>query len=547
MTFSGNMKESKPRSMKDTWESELGYGWSHSGRRCARHRPPESTMSVSSDIRFTRRKLSRPCRGCCAALASLLVLLLLAAVAVYLAHLYLFGDPLNRQTFRGSFVVSSWTQSEASQGNNTREARLQHALSDLYQNTELRSCFVTAEILALDSAEKGDRVHFEVSFEPIFTAVATNDVSSILERELSTPRFFTNLTVLPETLHLEESSMLTSLESDDSETTLEDAATTEAITLEVEELSKCYPRTLSLCSYLPYNSTTYPNLVGHTSKDAILKDLVAFRELLDAECSHLAQDFVCQMLQPRCEQGRLVKPCRAYCRAFHAGCGARLPDRLKPLFDCSLHFPEYFGPGSCMPEPDCHGGLNRLALSRRSCDGVPDCAGAEDERSCAHCASAGRGALRCALDARCLPSHLRCDGTPDCPDGSDELGCLWISRSLAWWRRERGETTLGAVRSRAGYAVWSERGRDGKICAAPFDNDRRALKSVATSLCRAMGFKAATNVEVTQDLEELIDENPEYVAIVDPFAPEISFLKTECSERKVIKIVCDQLGKLLLN
>ncbi|CAG9783675.1 unnamed protein product [Diatraea saccharalis] len=541
MTFSGNMKENKPRTVKDTWESELGYGWSHSGRRCARHRPPESTMSVSSDIRFTRRKLSRPCRGCCAALASLLVLLLLAAVAVYLAHLYLFGDPLNRQTFRGSFVVASWPQNEAIQGNITREAVLQQSFLNLYQNTELRSCFVAAEILALDSVEKGERVHFEVSFEPIFTAVATSEVASILEHELSSPRFFNNINIFPETLHIEESSMISSLESDDSETTLEDAATTEAITLEVEEFSKCYPRTLSLCSYLPYNSTTYPNLVGHTSKDAILKDLVAFRELLDAECSHLAQDFVCQMLQPRCEQGRLVKPCRAYCHAFHAGCGARLPDRLKPLFNCSLHFPEYFGPGSCMPEPDCHGGLNRLALSRRSCDGVPDCASAEDERSCTHCAAAGAGALRCALDTRCLPQHLRCDGTPDCPDGSDETGCLWISRSLAWWRRERGETTLGAVRSRAGYAVWSERGRDGKICATPFDNDKRALKSVATSLCRAMSFKVATNVEVTQDLEELGDETPEYVEVVDPFAPEISFLKSECPERKIIKIVCDQL------
>lgn len=66
---------------------------------------------------------------------------------------------------------------------------------------------------------------------------------------------------------------------------------------------------------------------------------------------------------------------------------------------------------------------------------------------------------------------------------------MWIARSLASWRRERGEATLGAVRRRGGYAVWSERGRDGKLCAAPYEADKRALKSVATSLCRAMSYK----------------------------------------------------------
>lgn len=62
------------------------------------------------------------------------------------------------------------------------------------------------------------------------------------------------------------------------------------------------------------------------------------------------QDFVCQMLQPRCHKDRLIRPCRAYCRAFHAGCGARLPERLRPHFDCG-RFPDYFGLDSCVPEP----------------------------------------------------------------------------------------------------------------------------------------------------------------------------------------------------
>ncbi|CAK1552115.1 unnamed protein product [Leptosia nina] len=547
MVFSGSMKESKPRS-KDTWESELGYGWSRNGqRRCRSHRPPESTMSVSSDIRFTRRKLSRPCRGCCAAIAALLVLLLLAAVAVYLGHMYLFGDPLNRQTFRGSFVMSSWSSKEDLNldvgDNSTRESEMQHILFDVYSRSELRSCFEGADILAIDNTDEGTRLHFEVSFEPIFTAVTTAEVRGVMEQALLTP-YFTSFEVVPETLHIEESSMISSQALKESETTTPEMVTTEAMIIEAEEeVRECSPLALSLCSHLPYNITTYPNLVGHASKDVLLRDLVAFRELLDAECSHLAQDFVCQMLQPQCENSHMVYPCRAYCRAFHAGCGDRLPDRLRPHFDCA-RFPDYHGPGSCAPEPDCRGNLQRLALSRRACDGIPDCTDASDERSCAHCAAAGSNSIRCALNPRCLPSHLRCDGTPDCSDGSDEVGCLWVSRSLASWRRENSETTLGAIRTRVGYAVWAERGHFGKICAAPYENDKQALMNVAMSLCTSLSFKSAITAEAVADGE--IDDkeknnNPEYVEIVDPAAAEISFIKTDCPGRKVIKIVCDQL------
>lgn len=69
--------------------------------------------------------------------------------------MYLFGDPLNRQTFRGSFVVTSWGEIEEEENdlevkNSTREYDLRRALHDAYSNSELRSCFVGAEILALD-------------------------------------------------------------------------------------------------------------------------------------------------------------------------------------------------------------------------------------------------------------------------------------------------------------------------------------------------------------------------------------------------------------
>lgn len=49
--------------------------------------------------------------------------------------------------------------------------------------------------------------------------------------------------------------------------------------------------------------------------------------------------------------------------------------------------------------------------------------------------------------------------------------------------------------------------------------------------------------EVDEDDTDSKKEQPHYVEIVDPFAPEISFLKSDCPERKVIKVICDHLGE----
>lgn len=60
------------------------------------------------------------------------------------------------------------------------------------------------------------------------------------------------------------------------------------------------------------------------------------------------------------------------------------------------------------------------AMSPRVCDGVPDCADLQDERSCTYCAP---GHIHCGLGRSCLPPSKRCDGVRDCPNGSDEKSC----------------------------------------------------------------------------------------------------------------------------
>lgn len=60
-----------------------------------------------------------------------------------------------------------------------------------------------------------------------------------------------------------------------------------------------------------------------------------------------------------------------------------------------------------------------------------------------------------------------------------------------------------------------------------------------------------TENESDEDMTETVtqhstrEDTHEYVQVVDPSAPEISFIKSECPQRKVIRIVCDHLGKRL--
>lgn len=79
---------------------------------------------------------------------------------------------------------------------------------------------------------------------------------------------------------------------------------------------------------------------------------------MDAECYRMAFQFVCQVLQPSCIPGdtdadgaMIVLPCKDFCQDFIAGCGNRLPARLKESLDCK-HFPESSTVGErCVSKP----------------------------------------------------------------------------------------------------------------------------------------------------------------------------------------------------
>lgn len=122
-------------------------------------------------------------------------------------------------------------------------------------------------------------MHFDVRFDARYGSVGPSDVLDILSREAEpgTARFFGNLTIDPASLEVQEAVSaadrlaLRANASDEGTTTALDATTTP------RPPRKCSPIEFSYCGHMPYNMTSYPNLVGHRDLGEVKADIIAFR------------------------------------------------------------------------------------------------------------------------------------------------------------------------------------------------------------------------------------------------------------------------------
>jgi Fz domain/SEA domain/Low-density lipoprotein receptor domain class A len=276
----------------------------------------------------------------------------------------------------------------------------------------------------------------------------------------------------------------------------------------------CEPIRLKFCRQIGYNMTTMPNLLGHQNREEIEKDLIAFREVVDSECFLQAYDFLCHLLQPPCEQQLdlnrneiRIKPrflCRSYCQAFADGCLSRIPQKFKPYFDCE-RYPEQSSIQSCRHRPACVAELKNNGQGLRICDGIADCPNLEDELTCSYCPS---GALFCGRGRNCINRELRCDGKFDCPDGSDEKDCcklkfftrrallkmfsvfvVSISPLVEHLIKPKPLIPHRPQFFHEGFAVFSEKGQTGKLCAEGMELNPFVQSTVAESLCKALGYE----------------------------------------------------------
>lgn len=93
----------------------------------------------------------------------------------------------------------------------------------------------------------------------------------------------------------------------------------------------------------------------------------------------------------------------------------------------------------------------------------------------------------------------------------------------------------------AGFAVFLEKGETGKLCAEGLDaaRDRATRRTVAESLCKALGYERLLFAEVRNDTEP----DQHYVKVLDPRAEEISFVRTACPRRQALYVSCGELGE----
>ncbi|XP_024945636.1 atrial natriuretic peptide-converting enzyme isoform X2 [Cephus cinctus] len=517
-----------------------------STRRFSRAGTPSSILSSDSDIRFTRKLGGQYRCGCCV-LAAFLLFLLFSGVSIYLGYTFLTSDPPGDQVFLATFRVTDGDTFVAELADPSTEAfrirsrEYRDRLNLVFRRSGLKLPFLATEILALDGVEGRDLVvHFDVRFDPRYQTIRVPDIVDILEYEINpaTSRYLANLTIDPKSLDVQES-----VDALTAQVILQTTASTLPPTTTPPPPRRCTKLELPYCKHLPYNVTSYPNILGHKSLLDVQNDVIAFRELVDAECYRMAYEFVCQVLQPACLPGEpedvLHLPCRSFCREFWAGCGSRLPARIKDALDCS-NFPEYADQGTCRPKPGCVQDLQAKALSPRICDGIIDCPDLSDEKNCAYCRD---DHMHCGVGRMCIPSIKRCDGKIDCPNGSDEKDCLTLAKSIGYVKSLPVDTPHANKYSSDGYVVFNEKGSLGKLCTEnlnatlPTPEMENVLQTAASSLCSLLTFKGLESVEVRIDDEE----DTQYVHMEDPSASEITFVRAPCPSKEVMYVRCSDL------
>uniref|UniRef100_A0AAY3ZYM6 FZ domain-containing protein n=1 Tax=Denticeps clupeoides TaxID=299321 RepID=A0AAY3ZYM6_9TELE len=94
----------------------------------------------------------------------------------------------------------------------------------------------------------------------------------------------------------------------------------------VDELrAKCIENVLSYCMDMPYTQTMFPNLVDHRNRDTTELSteyllLSVVDSLLSGECVPDLRMLGCSVLTPRCENEKVLRPCRSTCEAVHKRC-----------------------------------------------------------------------------------------------------------------------------------------------------------------------------------------------------------------------------------
>ena len=81
---------------------------------------------------------------------------------------------------------------------------------------------------------------------------------------------------------------------------------------------------MAMCKDLPYNQTSFPNLLGHETQREANTEITQFAPLVGVNCSPDLKQFLCSLYAPVCisMSGMIeqLRPCRHICKRVKKGC-----------------------------------------------------------------------------------------------------------------------------------------------------------------------------------------------------------------------------------
>jgi len=496
----------------------------------------DSSLQVSKSNSFVDK------RWCVCVGIAILFVGTFAAAGIYFGYEYLkTNQPIKERVYGGQFRVKNGEQvnDPGSIFHMQQTEKFRKKLHYLLNASPISKTYKGTEVFLLESDPDGilSTVHFNLHFDSdLKTRLFAKEIQSILEESLAVSNAIPQVEISSLEIHERRQQLYPSrkkLYPGQEEQPSYNLQDTREFSIDRNIPRQCSPVHSGYCSNLPYNLTTYPNMLHHTSIDQVDAVIDQIKEVVDSGCYPLAYELLCQVVQPVCYNDRIVKPCVMFCQEFMNACEGYIPKGLLDNLKCKTLPTEADGPGACISKPGCVGEMRENGLGSRVCDGVVDCPDFSDELYCDYCPEKH---FHCGVGKRCIDKEKMCDSVEDCENGADEKGCLSLAPKLSvgsYIHQYHNE----------GYLLYQHNGRAGKVCieglnkTVPEDQIEIVIERLANSTCRALEYRKMSWAAVGRD-EEL--EEIQYVGIT-ALQDSDNFQPMECPSKMVVRMECDDL------